>query len=220
MAGFIGIHNMYTDRVWATLDEVFSEKGGVKEVDSLLHVMYGTTVYFYNVEVLREYAEPKGKWDIRSEREFGDIKVKLYITGEDVIADIIYKEKTIRLEGTTNITLERIIKGVSEKELAVLVRNELKARGIETGEISYRDGFRMFMAEKGRRRVAVWIRTTPITQKAVRLASKILSKYEGVVDVVVFRTDKRGEAVVSVPFRLVYPKSPEEIVDTIMSYFT
>jgi len=57
------------------------------------------------------------------------------------------------------------------------IRNKLKELGYETGTVSMRDGFTMFMVEKGQKRLLVWVRCSPITEKAINLYKKITGKY-------------------------------------------
>ena len=68
-------------------------------------------------------------------------------------------------------------RGRSARILEKNIRDKLEELGFETSTVSMRDGFTMFMVEKGQKRLLVWIRCSPITEKAINLYKKITGKY-------------------------------------------
>ena len=66
----------------------------------------------------------------------------------------------------------------SARVLAWNIRNKLRELGIPSYPASSRDGFVFIMVEYRDKRLLVWIRTSPITSKALPLAKKIAGKYE------------------------------------------
>ena len=104
-----------------------------------------------------------------------------------------------------------MIERVLEKE----IRDKLEALGIRTGGVSRRDGFVMFIAEKGDKRVFVWLRKTPITEKAISRATKTISKYT--IDAVVTISFYEDADYTKIPSELNLTKvrSIDEAVTTI-----
>jgi len=66
----------------------------------------------------------------------------------------------------------------SARVLAREISMKLSEAGIPTYPASLRDGFVFMVVGKGEDRVLVWIRTSPITRKAITLSKKIISKYQ------------------------------------------
>jgi len=215
VSGFFGINNMYTNTVWVMVEGFLKDRGGLRLADAVVHDLLGKTVYFYNAEEHEGIAELSGEWDVKAEKTIEGVKVVLYAKKDTVVVDVIYGNKTLRMDGTTQLALVPHLKGKPVREIMAKVRGELEMQGVRTGTMSLRDGFTMFMAEKGDKRVAVWLRSAPITPKAMEIFNKMISKYT-IDGVLIFRLDERPEQT-AVPYKLKYPSTEKDIVKTIIS---
>lgn len=84
--------------------------------------------------------------------------------------------------------------------------------GYKTLQLSERDGFTIFTVENTKR-IIVWVRSSPITRKALVLFNKIIANYE-YDDIIVFRTNKKPDYMKTPKeYRIVY--SVEELLKTI-----
>jgi len=103
----------------------------------------------------------------------------------------------------------------NERVLEREIRDKLEALGIRTGSVSKRDGFVMFIAEKADKRVFVWIRKSPITEKAVKRAMKTIAKYT--IDAVLTLSFYEGADYTKIPpqLNLTKVRSVDEAVATI-----
>ena len=65
----------------------------------------------------------------------------------------------------------------SARVLGTRIKLELERLGFKVYPVSTRDGFYMLMVERSQKRLLVWIRTSPITERALRLFERMASKY-------------------------------------------
>jgi len=202
MSSYIGLNNFYAPTIWSMLNNVFEEIGGVVVVDKIIYENVGRVLFFYDMEHLDSYAEPQIEGILkRVGRESKGIKTIVYSKDDSqVIVDLFYKNIALRLYGVTKLDLVPSLEDRSVREVMYMIREKLEERGYRTYDISYRDGFTIFMVEAGDKRVIVWVRKSPLTSKALELFKKIVGKYE-YDKVMILRTEKTADLI----------KLPEEL---------
>ena len=125
--------------------------------------------------------------------------------GKDLIT-VQADEEQAMISGKNQVevgsVLESIRKIVREIELPVnevkatkRIVEELEKRGYIVEYVSDRNGLRIILVEKDDERYILWIRSSPLTRKALELAERILKPYEDITGMIIVKTTKRADYI-------------------------